>query len=58
MVRVAIALCVGIIIVVVGIVVDIVPVVVVIGVGDHQVNDVEDGQHESDDAEGTHIIVG
>ena len=58
LVGIAIAFCVGIVIVVVGIVVDVVPVVVIVGIGDHEINNVKDRQHESNDAESAHIIVG
>ena len=58
LVRVTVALCVGVVVVVVGIVIDIVPVVVVIRIGDNEVNDVKDRQHESNNTESAHIIVG
>ena len=50
--RICIAFCVAILIDVLSIVIDIVPVVVIVCIGDQQVNYGEDGEHERNDAEG------
>ena len=56
--RVGIALRVGVEVGAVRVVVDVVAVVVVVGIAHQQVDNVEDGEEEGDDAEGAHARAG
>ena len=54
MVRICVALSVGVVVGIEVVLVDVVPVVVVVRVADQHVDDVEHGEEEGDDAECAH----
>ena len=58
MVRIGVALSVGVVVGIEVVLVDVVPVVVVVRVADQHVDDVEDRKEEGDDAECAHAAAG